>query len=468
MKLLTALRLGQSEVVALVGGGGKTTTMFELAAEIVAGGGRAVTTTTTRIFEAQIALAPAHFIAGQTSPEALAEALERTGLLLVTGPVDAGAGKAMGVPFETIQQLQHLPGQPTVIVEADGSRMRPFKAPAEHEPVIPPETTLVVPVVGVDILGRTLSDEYVHRAARVAELAGVALGTAITPEIVARVLTHPAGGLKDVPPAARVVPLINKVESADDLAGARLIAELVLQSERCSAVALGRVRRAPPVIEVWARVAAVVLAAGQSRRMGQLKQVLPWGVGGTILGEVVQRLRHAPAISGVVVVTGRDHERVEAAVAAATAEPDTSGEPAVRTAFNPKYDRAEMARSLEAGINSLPENCQAALVALGDQPQVSLAVIAAVVQRWRETLAPVVAPFHQGQRGNPVLLDRAAWPLVRALPDESNPRQIFAAAGGVERVEWPDEAILRDLDTPEDYAREFARSTGGIINSHGA
>ncbi len=465
MTLATALRLGQSEVVALVGGGGKTTTMFQLAAEIVAGGGRVVTTTTTRIFEAQIALAPAHFIAGQTSLEALAEALDRTGHLLITGTVDAAAGKAMAVPLEMIRQWQHLPGQPTLIIEADGSRMRPLKAPAEHEPVIPPETTVVVPVAGVDVLGRTLSDQYVHRAARAADLAGVSIGTTITPEIVARLLTHPAGGLKGAPPSARVTPLINKVENADDLAGARQIAELVLQAGRCSGVALGRVRRPPPVIETWGRVAAVVLAAGQSRRMGQLKPVLPWGEGGTILGEVVRRLRQSPAISEIVVVTGRDHERVEAAAMAGLEA--TSGPP-VRTVFNPKFDRAEMARSLEAGINSLPDNCQAALVALGDQPQVSVEALAAVAQRWRETLAPVVAPFYAGQRGNPVLLDRAAWPLVRALPDEANPREIFTAAGGVERVEWPDDTILRDLDTPEDYAREFARATGGIIRSHGA
>ena len=221
----------------------------------------------------------------------------------------------------------------------------------------------------------------------------------------------------------------------------------------------------PEPDERLGQVAAVVLAAGQSSRMGQLKQVMLWGAGGTVIGEVVRRLRQVPALSEIVVVTGRDRELVEASVAQVlTAGPAA---PAVRTVFNPKFAEAEMARSVEAGLNVLPDNVQAALVVVGDQPQLRPAIIAALLQRWQETAAPVVAPFYQGQRGNPVLLARAVWPLVRALPDSANPRQIFKAAVRIERVDVADDTILRDLDTPEDYAREFERATRGIIDRNG-
>jgi len=199
--------------------------------------------------------------------------------------------------------------------------------------------------------------------------------------------------------------------------------------------------------------AAVVLAAGQSSRMGQLKQVLPWGPGRTVIGEVLQRLQRVAGLAEIVVVTGREREQVEACVAQAL---PAAGLP-VRTVFNSKFAVAEMARSVEAGLNRLPDSMQAALVVLGDQPQLSPLVSTALLERWRETRAPVVAPFYQGQRGNPVVLDRAVWDLVRALPDSANPRQIFQAAGRVERLEVDDDSILRDLDTPEDYARELAR-----------
>jgi hypothetical protein len=94
--------------------------------------------------------------------------------------------------------------------------MRPFKAPAAYEPVIPEETTVVLVLVGADVFGQTLDAEHVHRPELVSALSGAALGTPITPEIVARVLAHPEGGRKGVPAGARVVALINKVERLRD------------------------------------------------------------------------------------------------------------------------------------------------------------------------------------------------------------------------------------------------------------
>jgi molybdenum cofactor cytidylyltransferase len=376
---------------------------------------------------------------------------------LITGPVDAEAGKATAAPLEMIGRLLSLPGRPVVLIEADGARMRPFKAPAEHEPVLPPETTLVVPVVGADIFGQSLEDAYVHRAGRVAELASVPLGTLLTPEIVARVLVHPQGGLKGVPDGARVIPLINKIEDKTALGPARETAERLLGHPRIQAVVLGAVRREPPVREVFGRMAAVVLAAGSSSRMGQAKQLLAWPRGGTVIGGVVQSLQ-ASGVSEIVVVAGKDRGAVEAAVAAAA----LPGGPPVRTVYNPDYAEAEMARSLSCGLEALPANCLAALVALGDQPQVRTETFDRVLARWRATQASVTASFFEGQRGNPLVFDRTMWALVQTLPASANPREAVQAAGEIERVDVDDDSILRDLDTPEAYEREYARATGII------
>ncbi len=94
-------------------------------------------------------------------------------------------------------------------------------------------------------------------------------------------------------------------------------------------------------------------------------------------------------------------------------------------------------------------------MALGDQPLMPLGVIADVIQRWRETLAPAVAPVHGEQRGHPLLLDRAIWPRVQALAPEANPRQALVDLP-VEVVVAPDNDILLDIDTPDDYARARA------------
>ena len=241
------------EVVALVGGGGKTTAMFRLAREMADDGGRAITTTTTRIFAAQIALAPAHVPAAGATRERVLAALAAHRHVLVIGDTDPSTGKANGVSLELFRRLRAWCPSVCILNEADGSRMRPFKAPAEHEPVIPVETTLVVLVVGADVFGKTLNAAHVHRPELVSALSGAPLGTPITPEIVARVLVHPNGGRKGVPASARVVALINKVESLADRTPARETAARLLREGAIQSVALTTLRGEEPVVEVCTR-----------------------------------------------------------------------------------------------------------------------------------------------------------------------------------------------------------------------
>lgn len=226
--------------------------MFRLAAEIVESGGRVLTTTTTRIFAAQTRLAPVHV----QSLADLPEALKTSAHVLLTGEVDADSGKAFGVSPDLICSLRALVSN--ILIEADGSRMRPFKAPADHEPVIPDCVTIVVPVVGIDAIGRPLDDRYVHRPELIVRLldpAGLGgkvghsdpKGLMITPEMVATVLGHPLGGRKNVPKNARVVPLINKVETEEQLLVARQLAERIKAQPGIDAAVIGAVARPDPI-----------------------------------------------------------------------------------------------------------------------------------------------------------------------------------------------------------------------------
>jgi molybdenum cofactor cytidylyltransferase len=252
VKLVDALELAHDDVVALVGGGGKTSAMFRLAREVTAAGRDVITTTTTRIFAAQIALAPAHLRAAEATRERVAAALAAHRHVLVVGD-DRDDGKAEGVSLELFTRVRAWFPRACLVNEADGSRMRPFKAPAAHEPVIPAETTLVVPVVGADVFGQPLDAEHVHRSELVSALSGAPLGEKITPEIVARVLAHPEGGRKGVPPGARTIVLINKVHSLPDPTPARETAERLLGDPAVDAVVLAELRRDEPAIETYRR-----------------------------------------------------------------------------------------------------------------------------------------------------------------------------------------------------------------------
>jgi len=251
--LADALGVADDEVVALIGGGGKTTAMFRLANEVVERGGRVITTTTTHIFASQIALAPAHLRADDATPARVAAALAAHRHVLVVGATNPSTSRAAGPSLDLFGQLRSWCPGVCFLNEADGSRMRPFKAPAEHEPVIPGETTLVVAVVGADVFGQPLDADHVHRPELVSALSGASPGSPVTPEIVARVLAHPEGGRKSVPAGARVVVVINKVERLPDRTPARETAGRLLHEPAIQSVVLATLREEPPVLEVYAR-----------------------------------------------------------------------------------------------------------------------------------------------------------------------------------------------------------------------
>ncbi|PID85443.1 MAG: putative selenium-dependent hydroxylase accessory protein YqeC [Chloroflexi bacterium] len=446
-----------NEIVAIVGGGGKTSLMFALAHSLP---GRIVATTTTRIFAAQMKLAAAAVFypaAGAGDAEFFAtvsEELDKWGQCLVIGEVGEQQEKAFGVPLTLPGQMLAQPDVDFVLVEADGSRMRPIKAPAAHEPVIPPDSTLVVPVVGMDALTRPLS-EIAHRPEKIEELLMVNPATSagqvspwsrvnemLTPKAVAQILTHPLGGLKGVPAGARVIPLLNKVERDAPLAAAQEIAQLILHEPRIERVVLGAMQAENPVVEVWGRITAVVLAAGKSTRMGQTKPLLPWGET-TILGQLLQNLK-ASTVHDIRVISGHDADAVEAVAQAEQ----------IHSIRNTEYASGEMLSSLQTAVRHLPAHTEAILVMLADQPLVTPATIDLLLTAFRQGQGDIIAPIYAGQRGNPVLISRRFFNELLALPAGSAPRKLLRSnPDAVHLVETADESILINLNDPETYKR---------------
>jgi molybdenum cofactor cytidylyltransferase len=441
LKLSRALRIRRGDVVALVGGGGKTSAMFGLARELATQGWRVVSTTSTHLGAAQVAQVPHAVVRSAQEVHALAHRTWPHTLLV--GPTNPKTNKASGLPPDLIARLPALLGADVVINEADGARTLPFKAPASHEPVITPGTTLVIPVVGVDAIGGALDAAHVHRPERIAALSGAEPGQTITPELVAAVLTHPQGGLKDVPPQARVVALVNKVQSAQGLHVAQRLADLLLDAPRIEAVVIGAVQEAEPVRLVRSRVALVVLAAGESRRFGRLKQLLPWGDGGTLLSHALD-VALASRARPVLVVLGCRAEDCRAVLDNCPAT----------VVVNPTWEQGQ-STSVRAGLAALPENVGAVVFHLADLPGVTPAVIEALMARHEATLAPVVWPEYAGRRGNPVLLDRDTFPALQGLTGDVGARPVIMAharVGDVERVAVDEPGVLLDVDSPQDLA----------------
>ena len=452
MDLLSSFRLRldptRPEVVALVGAGGKTTTLFRLADEIVAAGHRAVTTTTTRIFAGQIAQSPAHLVVedDQIDWRALSAKLDEHGqCLLVTG---LAAEKAVGVSPQIVDEVARHAADlniAAVIVEADGSRRFPLKAPAPHEPVIPDSTTLLVPLVGLNVLGRLADAAHIHRVEQVHALLGIDVETRITPSHLARLLVHTHGGAKDKPTAARLMPVLNQAESAPQLAAARIAARLLADKGSPSLISAVAQDDRPPVLERWGPTTAVILAAGGSRRMGEAKQLLE--LDGEPLVVRAARTALAGTANQVIVVSGAYSEEVHAALGPLLAQTDR-----LRLVHNPAWESGQ-ATSVLAAMDALPAGCEAVQFLPVDQPFVPPTLLRVLWQRWRSG-ANLVAPNVDGEmRGAPAVFDQRYFAVLRQLQGDQGARPILKQnSADVVTVTTP-ALWLSDADTPEEWAR---------------
>lgn len=245
--LAKALRVKRGDVVSFVGGGGKTTSMLRLAGELSAAGFRVVATTSTHIAEDQIRLFPVFIHPDEVA--SLGACLDRCGQCLLVGLPD-GKGRVFHISPDLITGLKTRPDVDCILIEADGSKSRPFKAPAAHEPVVLEITTILVPVVGMNCIGKSLDETAVHRPEIVAALAGARPGDRITPEMIARVLAHVDGGAKGLPPGARLVPLLNKADTCD-IRAAHETARRLLAYPNVDSVLVASVDRDPPVLKAW-------------------------------------------------------------------------------------------------------------------------------------------------------------------------------------------------------------------------
>ncbi len=256
MKLEEALNIKPGEVISLVGGGGKTTLMFALARELASGGESVITTTTTRILKPSSAESPLLLVEADEEQllSALLQNVDRFRHITLAS-VKTSSGKLNGVGPEFVAKLAELNQVSYIIVEADGAARKSLKAPNPTEPVIPHNTSLVIPVVGIDAVGCRLTEGDVFRPEIVSKLLGLPLGEVISTESIASLLTHPQGIIKGSPTHARIIPFINKMDLDIGLSKGRDLANKILAigHPQIEQVVLGQAQFPEPAVAVISR-----------------------------------------------------------------------------------------------------------------------------------------------------------------------------------------------------------------------
>lgn len=188
-------------------------------------------------------------------------------------------------------------------------------------------------------------------------------------------------------------------------------------------------------------ITAIVLAAGESKRMGQPKMLMPWGTS-TVIETVVSTIQRA-GISDILVVTGGAHQQVEALLGKN-----------VRTVFNATYKTGEMLGSIQTGLAANMHETRAALICLGDQPQVREGSVRQICAAFLEGTSPIIVPSYEMRRGHPWLVSRALWDELLGMKPPQTPRDFLQKhTGEIKYVEMETPSIIEDLDTPEDYIK---------------
>lgn len=203
-RLAEAFDVQQGELVSLVGGGGKTTTLFTLGRQL---GGTTIITTTTKMGAEQTGEFP---VLVDPSDDQIQATLSSDQRILAWKQTDER--RAIGVSGDTCDRWFGIADN--VVVEADGSRKRPFKAPLAYEPVIPTKTTLLIACIGVSALGVPI-EEGCHRIEQVAALADCEVGDVLTPERACSVLLSTDGSKKGLPKHSRFAIALHRVTPAN-------------------------------------------------------------------------------------------------------------------------------------------------------------------------------------------------------------------------------------------------------------
>ncbi len=440
MNLINALRLNKQNknpVISIVGAGGKTTALFQLARQIqsqVTGRkSQVVVTTTTHLAPWQIKFADYHIVPKNIDD---LKNMPADGIILITG--DGNDTKVNAPNSETLIWLRAYCQEKNIplLIEADGSRQRPLKSPAEHEPPIPEFSNFVIYVVGLSSIGKQLNNENVHRPEIFSQLTKLELNQNITPESIVNALTHPQGGLKNIPSDAKKIVLLNQADTPELKSIGGNMAKKLLN--HFDSVVVGSLQQDD--FQTFEKTAGVILAAGDATRFGSPKQLLDWK-GKPFVRHIAETALQAD-LQPVLVITGNHHAEIESCLQ----------DLPVEVIHNSNYKNGQ-SESIKLGIKSLADNIGANIFLLADQPQIPVEVIRALKERHSQTLSPIIAPLVlEERRANPVLFDKVTFDDLLKLTGDVGGRAIFDKHK-VDYLPWHDDILIFDVDTKEDYER---------------
>jgi len=242
--LINNLCSGSKGIISIIGAGGKTSLMFRLAKELAETGKKVLTTTTTKIFFPDKSLSPETIITHSAKGliEASEKCLRQYFHFSAGNHHDKNSGKLEGLSPDTIDAVWQTGLFDWIIVEADGSRQKPLKATAAHEPVVPASTTCLVHVIGLDSVGRPLDEHHVHRAGIFSHNTGLAPGKPVDEQSIAISIAVEIKKAADLCAASDHILFLNKADTQTDIASGMKIKYFLTGNNQISRIMIASLK----------------------------------------------------------------------------------------------------------------------------------------------------------------------------------------------------------------------------------
>ena len=432
---LLDIEIGKKELVCLIGAGGKTSTMFRLAQELSSKGMRVLATTTTAIYYPE----------REQYDEILVSKDESTDLfdnrcnsgITVLGRSISSEGKLLGVNPKFLDDVFLKGIFDYIIVEGDGSKSRPIKAPAEHEPVIPSQTSKLMGIVGMDSIGLEVCEESVHRPELLCAITGCRERDIINTEIISRLVIHKEGLFKAAPDLSERYLLLNKADGEKEKNAACDIAQKLLDNG-CgfAGIIISSIKNAT-FQNAFKSISGIILASGLSRRMGTNKLLLPLG--------------GVPVIERVIAAASQSKLGEIILVCSSVTVASIGIRYGVKIVDNTAPQLGQ-SQSVRLGVEGSCKSADGFMFLVGDQPFITADIINRLIERNISENCSAVVPRYNGKRGNPVIFSASLREKLIGLKGDSGGRVLLEGLDeSIVNVDFSDEKSGFDIDTREEY-----------------
>lgn len=410
MKLSSLNIFKNNDQIALVGSGGKTSILFGIAKELFSD--NCFVTTTTKMWIRESKYADHAFKIDRVDS------------------IDMGFGKGINFVYKRIDSLEpekvngfeedqlkvlskklkelNIP----LLIEADGSKQKPIKFPASHEPVIPKFINKVCLIVGLSAIGQNLSSNNFHRPELISAAINLPLGSEFSWEHLYQLLINENGWIKDIPPESKKILFLHQADVLTNYDDVNKLAIKLLN--HYDHILLSSMRNGGiEIVAHWGQIGCGILAAGSSTRFGSPKQLAVFNKK-TFIENVIQTALRIN-FSEVITVLGSSYEKIR---------PVVENYP-VKIIHNKAWEEGQSTSVKECVKYFLPKNVEAIVFLMVDQPQIGLELLENIIHTFAYHKNDIIVHTFNLQNRHPILFSRSTFRDLLRIVGEEGGRQLF-------------------------------------------